>query len=479
MADEPPRGGAWFCGGPSTDAWTYHPLHRPHRAQLIAALDATLRGPDDNGPLALEVLLHADGTAEFGHSFAFSSITPPTLVLDPDYACPGHHQAPVPDTARPTGAPTDPAVLSTVEALVREFIEHYQRVKGRVPEFGAPVDEADLAAAETRLGLRLPDDLRALYRVVGDDRGETGLLGRYAHFPLASLDAGAWEWQTSPFEQDVVFDPDQPGAVRRAFGSASWVVVASDPGGEGIAVDLDPGPEGRYGQLITNGQDTDGQVRLVAESVTALLTGVVGALRAGEVDPDFDADHSRLVVVDTTPYPDPIIESHNRPGDLHELFAEHDPGAVQHLYLNDADVLDLRALSAAPRLRALSVNRAGRVELWLPETVESLFLDAREVDLPRITAHPALWDLTLSGMRVQVRDLPPVERVDLSGADVVDVEALADLDIRVLTLSLEQWDVLRAAGRLPKRVAAVRIAGNVRLPHAVAWKDWLGERHAG
>jgi hypothetical protein len=99
------------------------------------------------------------------------------LVLDDGYRYPGH-PAPVDEPGpAPEPAATDPAVLAEVRGLVERFAVVYEGVLGRAPKFGAGRSEEELAAAEARMGLRLPEDLRALYRVVRGDTGEHGLLG--------------------------------------------------------------------------------------------------------------------------------------------------------------------------------------------------------------------------------------------------------------------------------------------------------------
>ncbi|MBP2326511.1 hypothetical protein JOF56_006896 [Kibdelosporangium banguiense] len=150
--------------------------------------------------------------------------------------------------------------------------------------------------------------------------------------------------------------------------------------------------------------------------------------------------------------------------------------AVQQLYLNDAESLDLRALSATPYVRELSINRAGTVRLWLPPRLEILSLEATQADLSILEGNRTLWDLTLKGLDVSVDHLaalPALIRLDVSDASVDNVEALTDLDIRVLVLNSEQWQRLRASGRLPKRLAGAMWAGHAMLEDATEWATWL------
>jgi cell wall assembly regulator SMI1 len=257
----------------------------------LQRLDAALREPGDDRMLVMEVAVGAGRTVEFSYSFGLASASPYSVVLDREYRYPNHPRPgmPRPAAARPTGRPTDPDVLRHIDSLVREFAGHYRRVTGRAPRFGQIRSEHELAAAEEAMGLRLPEDVRALHRLAGDDPHEVGLLGRYRLLPLPAVVSryvdgapGAWGWHDGLFGFGrVVLDAHPPGVVRRVSRNDWWVVIASDFSGNECAVDLDPAPEGRPGQLIEYGRDFPCPVNLVAESATAQLTAVLEALRRG------------------------------------------------------------------------------------------------------------------------------------------------------------------------------------------------------
>ncbi|NUT96926.1 MAG: SMI1/KNR4 family protein [Saccharothrix sp.] len=453
------------------------------RFEVFQRLEAELREPGDDRTLVVEVAVDGRGGTEFAHAFAPPHGSSNSVVLDPRYRHPGH---PLPGMPRPAGTtptdePTDPAALRRVGELLAEFRDHHRRLTGREPVFGTPCTEAELAAAEREMGVRLPEEVRALYLLIGDDLKESGVLGRYGLLPLRGvvsdhLEGGAWGWNDGLFDLGrVVLEAQPAGAVRAVSRSDWWVVVFSDFAGNSCAVDLDPGPAGRSGQLIAYGRDYFGPVAHVAESVTARMTEVLEALRRDDIR---SYEHYERLVVNLPDTEPPYSASKPvETRDLAEVLAEIPHRAqVQQLYLNDAETLDLRALAETPRVRELNVNRAGRVELHLPASVQGLSLEAREADLATLAGHPALWDLTVKGLPVRVSDLavlPALSCVDLSEAEVDDVAALADLDVRVLTLSGEQWAVLRAAGRLPARLAGARRAGNSRVLEVVDWSDWL------
>jgi len=197
------------------------------------------------------VRLHADGRYEFS---AGGAMFAQWIVLDPDFRYPGHPLPgmPRPAAATPSAAPVDPAVFAEVSRLCQEFAAHYQRIKGTPPPWPAGCRETDLAAAEARIGARLPEDLRALYLIANGDPEEPGLLGRYSHDPLARV-VGSYQ--------------------EGAPGSYGWEDAVSDAG-----VVFEPAPRGRAGQVLAYGRDTDGPLRYVAPSATEMIREVVTAL---------------------------------------------------------------------------------------------------------------------------------------------------------------------------------------------------------
>ncbi|GIG70031.1 SMI1/KNR4 family protein [Phytomonospora endophytica] len=460
----------------------------------IAAVAQALCEPNDDRVLILEVNRTETGY-RLSHTFALRDISPAEVLLDPEHRYPNH---PSPGMPRPEGIdvtdrPTDPAVLAEVRALVGEYIALYTSIKGTAPDFGEPLTEAEILAAETAMGLRLPEDVRALYRCVHSDSHEHGLLGAQSLLPLDSVVHGYVSEGpgTSPADERpfpvnaVVFDADPPGVVRRVSRSDWWVTVATDMGGNSCAIDLDPAAEGTRGQLIEFGRDFHGPVGLVAASVTEVLRQVVTALRAGAYEKDEEPGSTYLILDERVGR---STEAGYRPAnrvgpDSTASVVERltDPLTAQLLYLNDAEMIELAALTPLANLRALSINRAARVTTPLPHElpVESLRLSAADADLALLSGHPDLWQLELAGLTAPVAvealaALPALSALDLSEVDVDDVEALADLTgLRVLTLNAAQWSRLREADRVPPHLAAARMAGRCFLDEAVTWREWL------
>lgn len=199
----------------------------PTRASLceeVRAFHAALGGGEVSGTLIVELELVGD-EYRLRHSFEFGEISPAHVVLDPEYRYPNH---PLPGMPHPGGIevtdrPTDPEVLAEIGSLVREFRDRYTAIIGKAPELGEGSSEAKILASEMSMGLRLPEDLRALYRTVHDDTGESGLLGAQALLPLEHVARGYRNGDPGTVVEtgdlfpvtSPMFDSDPPGHVRR------------------------------------------------------------------------------------------------------------------------------------------------------------------------------------------------------------------------------------------------------------------------
>ncbi|KAK4973340.1 Cell wall assembly regulator, partial [Elasticomyces elasticus] len=65
-------------------------------------------------------------------------------------------------------------------------------------------------------------------------------------------------------------DSQPPNAIQKAYAHPAWIPLARDWGGNNIAVDLAPGPTGKWGQIILMGRDYDCKY-VVARSWAAFL----------------------------------------------------------------------------------------------------------------------------------------------------------------------------------------------------------------
>ncbi|MFJ8999948.1 SMI1/KNR4 family protein [Streptomyces sp. NPDC102359] len=170
---------------------------------------------------------------------------------------------PVPDAV--------PAASADVELLQRTLRERLPHAVGATEE--------EIAAAELRLGVPLPPELRALYQVVRgrhedwDDLQDPYDIIGCELFPLGELyvaDAASREvmWQFGAME---AIETGPEDSVQQLVGSPGWIVFGDNGGGDRIAVDLTPGPDGHVGQVIIIGHEGNIGAGLVADSLTDMV----------------------------------------------------------------------------------------------------------------------------------------------------------------------------------------------------------------
>ncbi|MFB6893061.1 SMI1/KNR4 family protein [Kitasatospora sp. NPDC056327] len=175
---------------------------------------------------------------------------------------------PVPG-ARPAPS-ADPALL---ERILRE----------RLPDAIGATEE-EITAAEVRLGLTLPEEVKALYRVTRERHEDStdDLAGidralhavgfepnAVEHLFVADTSERHFDWAYSAMEAART-DPD--AAVQDLAGSPGWIVLGLTGNGDRLAVDLTPGPRGHLGQIIVLSQEEGIGAVVVADSLTALVT---------------------------------------------------------------------------------------------------------------------------------------------------------------------------------------------------------------
>ncbi|RKT82068.1 Cell wall assembly regulator SMI1 [Saccharopolyspora antimicrobica] len=447
-----------------------------------SALVELLPVPRRGRPLIVELVVRECGRFELAFSAKLESES--RVVLDEEFRLPGHPLPgmPLPEAAKHTAAPTDPAVLAEISALFHEFVERYEQIKGRPPALRPGYSEQEIAAAEAELGARLPEDLRALYRMTRDDAAETGLLGKFSPYPLDHVveyhQPGSLGWNDGPFDDAVVFESDPPDTIKRLSRNDWWITFATDFAMNNLAVDLDPAERGRPGQVFEYGRDIHGPPDYYAESVADVLAGVVEALRDGDYEDD-ESDYLQTYAGFGGVGLDELVYHDFGNRDLAEIVDRAEE--TQLIHINDAVDLDLAALAPLRNLRELRINRA---KLVTPTSsglhaLESLAIEAERIDVEALAGQPTLWDLKLAGAAERLdiavlRTLPALTRLDLSAVELADITPIAELpQLRVLILNAAQWAALRRADLRPPNLAAVERTATCSLRETADWCEWL------
>jgi cell wall assembly regulator SMI1 len=263
--------------------------------------------------------------------------------------------------ARPA-ASADPGLL---ERTLRE------RLPGAV---GAT--EAEITAAEHRVGVSFPEELKVLYRVTRgrwedwSDDDQTAAervftaVGCYP-MPLNQLHLATAATRPLPWiyaAQEAAYTSPS-GAVQALVGSPGWLVFGDNGGGDRVAIDLTPGPRGNIGQVIMIWHEEYYGAGLFARSLTDLVMGkrkLRDGSRRGEL---------------------PAVARVNQ-GALRSIEAAASPDLeVLSIGVREGEPLSLAPVAGLPQLRTLSAlpgTLADPLEITQLPGLEFLELGTRE-----------------------------------------------------------------------------------------------------
>ncbi|PGH23206.1 hypothetical protein AJ80_02736 [Polytolypa hystricis UAMH7299] len=102
-------------------------------------------------------------------------------------------------------------------------------------------------------------------------------------------------------------DSQPPRAIQKAYAHPAWIPLARDWGGNCLAVDLAPGPAGKWGQVIIFGRDYDCKY-VVARSWAAFLAIVADDIRSPKVFVDEETNELKLRAFRNTDVEPPYLE---------------------------------------------------------------------------------------------------------------------------------------------------------------------------
>jgi cell wall assembly regulator SMI1 len=383
------------------------------RGGLRGGLVANMQGEDDAVEPVIQALT-SDGADEV--SFVLEKAAgrarlrlrlPSPAVQSGGTACPGalilvEGAIPAPWRRLPEPAPdavpapsADPGLL---ERTLREWLPDAEAATGE-----------EIAAAEARLGVVLPDELKAVYRVVRersepwDEAGnETGTLG----FDLLGPDrlyvvepASRYSpWQYAATEAAVTM----PGAaVQGLVGSPGWVVFGTTTGGDDYAVDLTPAPAGHLGQIIFLIHEEEVGAHLAAESLTDMVV------------------HKRAANDDDVPRADePPYVAHINDRDLRSTATVADP-RLEVLCIGSwsGEPLSLAPVVGLPRLRTLTA---------VPGTLADPREIGRLAGLEFLSLGPAEWRTLLDADAVPRTLVAAAIEEHGHRAGLLEIEALAN-----------------------------------------------------
>ena len=228
------------------------------------------------------------------------------------------------------GAPPPPPVSHSWKKIDRWTESKYEEL---FDQLGEGCTQNDINELEHELDISLPQDVRESLSVHdGQERGgrPTGIIlgcmlldceeivqewkqwrtvnedflnGQTAQrpeYPLKALNQPSSSHQSQQankklWRQELLDrqESQPPGAIQRAYASRSWIPLVRDWGGNNIAIDLDPGPAGKWGQVILFGRDYDCKY-VIARSWAHFLGVVADDLCSEKVVVDEESGELKL-----------------------------------------------------------------------------------------------------------------------------------------------------------------------------------------
>ena len=143
--------------------------------------------------------------------------------------------------------------------------------------------DKDIADAEADLGVSLPDDVKASYKIHnGQVEYDMGFINSREFLSLNRI-VDEWSvWNDLLQGGDFSGANGEPDAgIKDDWWNARWIPLTYDGSGNHDCLDLDPAPGGNVGQMIEMWHD-DADRALLAPSFTEWLTKFADDLEAGE-----------------------------------------------------------------------------------------------------------------------------------------------------------------------------------------------------
>ncbi|KND29647.1 SMI1/KNR4 family protein [Streptomyces acidiscabies] len=280
--------GGYVRGHVGVGSWSV-PVHRPSPPRGQAAQVEDMQEEWDAVHAVIGALTEAEvGQVEFVLECGADGATTLRLYgphphVEPGFGGPQGGSLLLVDDAVPEPWRRLPELMpDAMPAPTADPVELARMLRERLPDVIGATEE-EIAATESRIGVTLPGELRSLYGVVrgrwedwSDDFDAADRVYETVgcellpldHVYVADASTRPAPWEFGATDAAVT----RPGdAVQGVVGSPGWIVFGGSGGGDGIALDLTPGPAGHLGQVVLLSHEEHVGAELLADSLTDLV----------------------------------------------------------------------------------------------------------------------------------------------------------------------------------------------------------------
>ncbi|MCW3462022.1 SMI1/KNR4 family protein [Chitinophaga nivalis] len=149
------------------------------------------------------------------------------------------------------------------------------------------VAPATVDALERLIGSKLPADFKSFYAIHnGQQRVKTGLVDADQLLPVEDMITQWHHWKNVLdsggfiYNEEIIASTPDTG-IKSDWWNPLWIPITSDGFGNHLCIDLDPAPEGQYGQIITVWHE-DSHRGILAPSFEAWMHQYITAIEKGE-----------------------------------------------------------------------------------------------------------------------------------------------------------------------------------------------------
>jgi cell wall assembly regulator SMI1 len=112
--------------------------------------------------------------------------------------------------------------------------------------------DEELQSVENQLGVTLPEEMKALYRIHNGQAWNVGVNSFVRNLTLSPLDQVKenWTFLQEEFDPDEMEPEIEDDAIKPVLWNCKWIPIAENGGGDYLCLDTDPSGSGTVGQVL-------------------------------------------------------------------------------------------------------------------------------------------------------------------------------------------------------------------------------------